>query len=469
VAQEFKLPDLGEGIESGDVVKVLVSEGDTISAEQTVLEIETDKAVLEVPCPFGGKVTKVHVSQGDSVSVGSTLISVDANGASADSSGKTAEDTDKKKDTEKKSEQKKPAKPEPEAAEEKESKKEEPRSEKTPTEKTEPRESEPTEKKPRESETPKQATATGKSSEISVPAGPATRRLARELGIDLTAMAIAYPDARLTPELVKEFVREGKLKQPVGAAAPGGAALPAVELPDFSRWGEIERKSLTKLQSVSADHLAAAWVHVPHVTQFDEADVGALEKLRKRFKDTEQGKQVKLTVTAFVLKACAIALRTYPQCNASIDHEAGELILKKYIHIGMAVDTEAGLIVPVIRDVDRKRVVEIAREITELANRTRDRKVGIEELRGGTFTVTNLGGIGGTAFTPIVNHPEVAILGLSRTREAPVVDDEQLSTKQMLPLCLSYDHRVINGADGARFIRKVVTLLEDPEMLLLEG
>jgi pyruvate dehydrogenase E2 component (dihydrolipoamide acetyltransferase) len=223
---------------------------------------------------------------------------------------------------------------------------------------------------------------------------------------------------------------------------------------------------VSTLNRKSAEHVHAAWVTIPHVTQFDEADITAVEKLRRNHKDS--GDKVKLTVTAFAIKASVAALKAFPKLNSSLDHSAGELIRKNYYHIGVAVDTEAGLIVPVIRDADRKSVLEIAAELADLSERTRQRKVGLEELRGGTFTITNLGGIGGTSFTPIVNYPEVAILGISRTREVPVLRDGQLVTQPILPLSLSYDHRVINGADGARFLRKLASFIEDPGLLLLQ-
>ena len=424
--KEFKLPDLGEGIEAGDIVQVLVAEGDTIVAEQTVVEIETDKAVLEVPCPFAGKVTKVHVSVGDHVPVGATIATLDADGEVAEAPAAEADE------------------PAPAAAE--------------------PTPSVPQPEAPAAPE-PAPAVQPAPATEQPVPAGPATRRLARELGVDLRAVAGVNPGVRLTKEHVKAFVRD---RQSGGApAAAVGIAVAPPPLPDFTQWGEVERVPFTSLQRKTAAHVSVGWSLAPHVTQFDSADITALETLRKRYRDTEQGQRVKLTVTAFVLKALATALDAYPQFNASLDTQANELVLKQYYHIGVAVDTPAGLIVPIIRDVDQKGVLEIAGEMNAIAERTRQRKVGLDELRGGTFTVTNLGGIGGTAFTPIINYPEVAILGLARSREEPVIRDGHFSKRLMLPLCLSYDHRVINGADGARFIRKLATLLEDPEMLLL--
>jgi pyruvate dehydrogenase E2 component (dihydrolipoamide acetyltransferase) len=284
------------------------------------------------------------------------------------------------------------------------------------------------------------------------------------VGVDLRTVARSVGDGvRLSEEHVKAFLREGGA--PAGTNRPGAGP----DLPDFTKWGPVERVPFSSLQRKTAEQLGMAWSVAPHVTQFDTADVTGLEALRKRYRQTAKGGTLKLTVTAFVLRALVSALKAYPQFNASLDTRKNELILKRYYHIGVAVDTESGLIVPVLRDVDRKGVLVLAEEMNEIAERTRQRKIAVDELRGGTFTVTNLGGIGGTAFTPILNYPEVAILGLARSREEPVVRDGALATRLVLPLCLSYDHRVINGADGARFIRKVAALLEDPELLLLDG
>jgi pyruvate dehydrogenase E2 component (dihydrolipoamide acetyltransferase) len=300
--------------------------------------------------------------------------------------------------------------------------------------------------------------------EHDVPAGPATRRLARELGVELADVAGRFPGQRLTEEQVKEFVRTRNSSRGPDAPAAGSAA----ELPDFGQWGEIERVPFGSLQRKTAEHLSNAWRLIPHVTQFDTADVTALEALRKRYRDRGPAKDIKLTVTAFLLKAVTSALKQFPQFNATLDPQKEELILKRYYHIGVAVDTEAGLIVPVLRDVERKGVLDLAAELDEIAERTRRRKVKPEELRGGTFTITNLGGIGGAAFTPIVNYPEVAILGVSRSRQELFLDGKEVRTRTVLPLSLSYDHRVVNGADGARFTRRIAEMLEDPEMLLLQ-
>ncbi|MBI4581592.1 MAG: 2-oxo acid dehydrogenase subunit E2 [Planctomycetes bacterium] len=431
MAQEFKLPDLGEGVEYGDVVQVLVAEGDLIKPEQTILEIETDKAVVEVPCPFGGRIAKLHVKPGEKVKVGQTLVTIETNGAVLAPA---------------------PQAPAPETQTTKAPVADVP-SPGTAVPGVQPGPSTPT--PPR-------------SDDVPVPAGPATRRLARELGVELRDVAAAKPGVRLTEDDVKEYV---KLRMTAAASAPasaagGAGAMPP--LPDFSQWGPIERVALSSLQRKTAENLLASWVG-PHVTQFDEADITTLELLRKRHRGRTGEGGVKLTVTAFVIKAAALALKEFPQFNTSYDPARGELIYKRYYHVGLAVDTPAGLMVAVLRDVDTKRILDIAAEMNDLAERTRQRKITRDEMRGSTFTVTNLGGIGGTAFTPVVNYPEVAILGLARTREQPVVRDGQWATRLMLPLCLSYDHRIINGADGARFTRRLASLLEDPEMLLLEG
>ena len=465
MSKEFALPDLGEGIDAGDVVAVHVSEGDTISSDKTVVEVETDKAVLEVPCPFGGKVTKVHVKQGEKIKVGQTLITVDADGGGEKDESKGE---DKKKDQAAPEDDDKAAEKKPEKQEDQEKDKDE-KKEKQASAKSD--DAEPSKKNPEEKKastpkkTPEQQAQSSDGKDAPLPAGPATRRLARELGVNLYAVADAFPDQRITEDIVKEFVKSGRHTRGDDGEQPRAAAAP---LPDFTQWGEVERKAFSSLQRKTAEHLHHSWVTAPHVTQFDEADISALETLRKKHNAASDTK-VKLTVTAFAIKAAVAALKRFPQFNTSLDLNANELVFKQYYHIGIAVDTEAGLIVPVIRDADRKSLLDLAAEMNETAERTRLRKVGLDELRGGTFTITNLGGIGGTAFTPIVNYPEVAILGIARTRQVPAIQNGELVNRPMLPLCLSYDHRVINGADGARFLRRVAMLLESPDLLLLES
>ncbi|MBP7936649.1 MAG: 2-oxo acid dehydrogenase subunit E2 [Phycisphaerae bacterium] len=439
--QEIKLPDLGEGVKGGDVIQVLVSPGDVVKPEQTVAEVETDKAVLEVPCPVAGKVVQVSVAQGDHIVVGQTLISVETDVTAAVAATPPAAGPAPAADR-----VARPSAPQVTA----------------PVEETVPVAGPVS----AHSVASPAAPAGPARDEAPIAAGPATRRLARELGVDLRVIAQSHPGTRVTDEMVKAFVKQAMT---TGAAAAGGGTcvVAAPPLPDFSQWGPVDRVPFSSLQRKTAEALSVGWSLAPHVTQFEQCDITRVEVLRKRFRDTPQGKEAKLTVTAFVLKALTTVLKAHPQFNASFEHRTNELILKRYYHIGVAVDTEAGLIVPVLRDVDRKGVLQIAAEMNELAERTRKRKVGLDELKGGTFTVTNLGGIGGTAFTPIINYPEVAILGLARSKEEPAVVDGKLTTRLMLPLCLSYDHRVINGADGARFIRKLAGLLEDPEVLLL--
>ena len=419
MATEFKLPDLGEGVEAGDVVSVLVAEGDTIEIDQSVVELETDKALVEVPSSVAGTITKIHISAGDRVPVGSLLISVEEGKKSV------------------------PAEPEAEAP--------------VPAPKEDPeptaRAPEPTPPAPR----PPAPTSNGDP----IPAAPSTRRLARELGVDLTQVAGSGPGGRISQDDVKAAVRD---RQTVGLAPTA-----PVELPDFSRWGDIERQPLSKVRQIIAKNMSQAWQQVAHVTQFDRADVTDLEAFRQRNKEKVEALGAKLTPTVLALKAIITALKTFPQFNASLDAGANEIILKHYYNLGIAVDTERGLLVPVIKDVDRKDILELALELGDISQRARTGKIGLDELQGGTFTVTNLGSLGVGEFTPIVNHPEVAILGFGRAREEATVREGRIEPRLIMPLALSYDHRVIDGADGARFMRKIVDALENPELMLMGG
>jgi pyruvate dehydrogenase E2 component (dihydrolipoamide acetyltransferase) len=293
-----------------------------------------------------------------------------------------------------------------------------------------------------------------------VPAGPATRRLARELGIDLGQVPGSAPHGRVTQEDVKAHVRS----LAAGGARPG-SAITAPPLPRFEQWGPVERQPFESIRRRTAEHVSLSWNLIPHVTHHDLADVTELESFRKQQSETGP----KITVTAFALKAAAIALREFPQVNASLDLSAGQVVVKRYYHLGMAVDTDRGLLVPVVRDVDKKSVHDLAAELAELAERARQKKLSADDMKGGTFTISNLGGIGGTAFTPIVNYPEVAILGLARARLQPVSKDGQFVPRLLLPLSLSYDHRVIDGADAARFTRRLAELLENPLVMLLHA
>ncbi len=414
MATEFKLPDLGEGVEAGDVVSVLVAEGDTVEIDQSVVELETDKALVEVPSSVAGTITKIHISAGDRVPVGSLLISVEEGEKSV------------------------PEEPEAEAPTP------------APKEEPEPRAPEPTPPAPR-------PPANGDP----IPAAPSTRRLARELGVDLTQVAGSGPGGRISQDDIKAAVRDRQ----TGGIAPTAP----VELPDFSRWGNIERQPLSKVRQIIAKNMSQAWQQVAHVTQFDRADVTDLEAFRQRNKEKAEALGAKLTPTVLALKAIITALKTFPQFNASLDTGANEIILKHYYNLGIAVDTERGLLVPVIKDVDRKDILELALELGDISDRARTSKIGLDELQGGTFTVTNLGSLGVGEFTPIVNHPEVAILGFGRAREEATVREGRIEPRLIMPLALSYDHRVIDGADGARFMRKIVDALENPELMLMGG
>ena len=426
---EFKLPELGENIKSGVATKIAVKPGDTVKKDQTVLELETEKAVLEIPSPIDGVVKEILVKAGGEVKIGALIMRIEAGAASEAKEAKKEAPAAPKKEESKKTESAQI--------------KEEPR--------------------PSLAKTPEAVTEPAARSDVA--AAPSVRRFAREIGIDIAQVPSTGSAGRISIEDVKAYAKALN----TGAAARGGAqALPAV-LPDFSKWGTIERQPLSPLRKKAAEHLAQAWQSIPHVTQFDKADITELEKLRKRFGPKVEKAGGKLTVTSFLLKVLASALKNFPQVNATIDIAKNELILKKYCHIGIAVDTDRGLIVPVIRDVDKKSLIQLSVELTQIAEKARTKKTTLEEMQGGTFTITNLGGIGGTAFTPIVNFPEVAILGIARASMEQVYIDNHFVPRLMLPLCLSYDHRVIDGADGARFLRWVVEAIQQPFLMELEG
>ena len=412
--EKIILPELGDGIEGGDVVNILVSKGDEIEKDSVLLELETDKAVLEFPSPQSGRITEIHIQKGDTVTVGQLLVTLDIKG-NKEQSEETA-NSQEEKNIVRQHEQRPEPSHEPE---------------------TQPLLED--EKEP--------------VGEL-LPAGPATRKLARELGMDLSKVQGTGKDGRITLDDVKSHVKHRL------TSTPSLAGVPAVVLPDFSQWGPVERKPFSSLRRKVAETLTAAWSAVPLVTQFDEADVTELEKMRKKNVHDVQEKGGKLTITVFVMKALVTALKAFPQFNASLDVHRGEIIYKQYVNIGVAVDTPSGLIVPVIKNVDDKSLAELAIELTELSKKARDRKVPLEELRGGNLSVSNLGGIGGTGFTPLVNPPDVAVVGLSRSRVVPVWREGQCEPRLVMPFSVSYDHRVIDGADGARFSRLVAHELE---------
>ena len=425
----FALPELGESIESGDVVQVLVAVGDQIAAEQSLLEIETDKAVVEVPSPVGGSVTAIHVEAGDKAAVGQLIVTLETDGAaSAQDNGPAVQPPP-------------PAEPEAAAA--------------APP--------------PREVPvaTPREEPPEPPQSRSGAPAAPSVRRLAREIGVRIDEVPGSGPGGRVSAEDVKRYARA---RRPAAAEpAPAAPAPVVVPLPEFSRWGEVERRPMSNVRRLTADQMARTWATVPQVTQYDLADVTELEELRQKYAPRAVAAGGRLTVTAIALKVVAAALQRFPQFNASVDMSTHEVIFKNYYHVGVAVDTDRGLLVPVIRDVDRKNIMTLAVELNEMAERARNRKTTLEEMQGGTFTVTNLGGIGGTGFSPILNAPQVAILGMARSRMEPVYTGGQFVPRLMLPLSLSYDHRLIDGADGARFVRWVAEALSQPFLLSLEG
>ncbi|MGE3273688.1 MAG: 2-oxo acid dehydrogenase subunit E2 [Vicinamibacterales bacterium] len=466
--QEFLLPNLGDGVASGDVLKVLVKPGDTLAADQPVLELETDKATLEVPSTVAGVVKEIKVKAGEKVKPGQAILSVDE-GAGGASAAPPA-----------------PAEPPKETA---------PAPEMAAPETTPPAAPAPAEESPAPS-APAEPAAGGptpdqrRSSVVEfqarqpsagqappagplAPAAPSVRRLAREIGVDIHQVPGSGANGRISQADVKEFARKvlsslGSSGQ-AAAASARPAAPGALPLPDLSKWGEVERKTMSGIRRKTSEHLSHAWNTIPHVTQFDKADITALEDLRKRYGKEVEKAGGKLTVTAIAAHVVAHALRRFPQFNAAVDAANETIVYRKYVNVGIAVDTEHGLLVPVIRDADKKNVVEIAVEIQALAEKAKARKLSLDEMSGGSMSITNLGGIGGTAFTPIVNWPEVAILGLSRGGTEPVWTNGAFEPRVMLPLSLSYDHRLIDGADAIRFLRWVVDALEQPFTLALRG
>jgi pyruvate dehydrogenase E2 component (dihydrolipoamide acetyltransferase) len=430
MALDFKLPQLAEGVESADVADIHVKVGDVIDSGQIVMELETDKAVMELPCPHAGKVLQILVKTGDTVKVGQAVMQLEASGAA--SNGSVSPETPA-------------AKPSTSAA----------AASSAPTAPA---------KAISAPATPAVAMTVAASPGLPVAAGPATRRLARELGLDLRRVSGTGPGGRITSEDVARFYAGSN----GSTAAGGGAGFAVPPLPDFSQFGTVERQAYTRLQKTVANNLSLAWQIIPHVTQHDLADITDIESARKRFVDNAGKNAPKVTMTAITMKAVVACLQQFPQFNSSYDSAKGELILKRYYHLGVAVDTPTGLVVPVIRDVDQKSVVQLASELTAIAEKARNGKLALDDMRGGTFTITNLGGVGGTAFTPIVNYPEVAILGMSRSQKQLQLNNGELTERLMLPFSLSYDHRVINGADAARFLVKLAGMFTDPFRLLVE-
>lgn len=415
---DVRVPRLAEGVESATVANILVSEGGRIEKDQVILELETEKAVGPIPSPASGTVTKIHVKAGEEVAVGQLLISLAEPG----------------------------------------------RAEKAPEEKpADYSKREATGSAPQETPPRRQAAEDyhyEARSGFAPPASPTVGRIARELGIDLTRVKGSEPGGRITLGDLRAYVqRLQEIAHAPRPAAEKGEKPPPKSI-DFSRWGPVERKQLSSLRRTVGQRMYDSWSTIPHITQLDEADVTGLAALRKKYAPAFEKKGVHLTLTPFVMKAAVAALKKYPIFNSSLDEASGEIVLKKYYHLGVAVDTEAGLIVPVLREADRKGIRELAAELNELVEKTRQRKVSLADLQGGTFTISNQGGIGGGHFTPIINRPEVAILGVGRGMLKPMVKEGKTAARVMLPLCLSYDHRVIDGAGAVRFMNELVQALE---------
>lgn len=444
MAVEFKLPELGENIEKGDVARVLVAVGDVVAKDQALLEIETDKATIEVPSTVAGKITDVRVKAGDKAAVGQVVVVIDdAAGGEAAKAAPAAPA------------QAEAAKPAAEAASKaRESGDEDVAPAPAPAPAPAARPAAPVVDIASARPAPAAPAASVARSEASnVPAAPSTRRYARELGVDIVEVPGTGPGGRIGQADVKEHV-----KTLIGG---GGGARRMAPLPDFSKWGPTESKPMSNIRRKTAEHLSDAWA-APHVTQFDRADVTALEAFRQAYGAKVEKAGGKLTVTAILLKVVALALDRFPQFASSVDMANDAVVYKQYRHVGIAVDTPNGLLVPVIRDVDQKTISQIAAELATVSQKARDKKLSLDDMSGGVFTISNLGGIGGTSFTPIVNIPEVAILGVSRGRVEPVWVDGEFQPREILPLSLSYDHRVIDGADGARFLRYIAEALEQP-------
>jgi pyruvate dehydrogenase E2 component (dihydrolipoamide acetyltransferase) len=422
---DVKLPKLGEGADSGVVVGIFVNVGDTVAQDQPILELENEKAVASVPSTAAGVVEKIHVKAGDRVSVGQRLITL-AGGASAPAAEPAAKPAAKKA----------AAKIAPAPVVEDDDGDEDESAEENP-------------------------------SPVAAPvAAPSLRRMARELGIDLSKVRGSEAGGRITTQDVRNYLAKlvKAASKPATAPAPaaaGAPAKPAAPQVDFSQWGPILKKPVSQLRKVIARRMSESWQAVPRVTQFDDIDFTKLGELRKKYAAAYEAKGVKLTLTPFVLKAVAATLKAHPIFNSSLDEVASEIILKEYIHLGIAVDTEQGLMVPVLRDVDKKSMIELAKELEALAAKARDRKITADEMKGGTFTISNQGAIGGAHFTPIINLPEVAILGLGRGAMKPVVREGQIVARLMTPIALSYDHRVIDGGSAARFTVDLVKAFEN--------
>ena len=468
MATEFKLPNLGENIESGDVVNVLVKEGDEIKANQGVIEIETDKAVIEVPSTQAGRVSKVHVKQGDTIKVGSTLLTLEAGEAAKGDAAPAKAPSAKASETPAPAKQTAAKKPAAATSSEKVSSQASPS--KTPARQPAKAAAAPTaheggngrspaERKHEPERRVQTATAEAPDTTMPAPAGPEVRRLARELGVDLSRVNGSGAGGRITREDVIAAVRQANLS---------GGTLGPRDAEEHDNYGPIQREKLSRIRKTIAANMVNSVQTIPQLTNFDDADITELEQWRKESSADYEKEQIKLTSMAFVMKAVALALKEHRTVNASLDLENEQIVYKQYVNIGVAVDTERGLVVPVVREVDRLSIKEIAKALGELAQKARNGQTTIEEMRGASFSISNLGAIGGVYSTPIINPPEVGILLVGRARKMPVVvDGERIEPRLMMPLSLTYDHRIVDGAAAARFLNEVIDYLESPRRLLL--
>jgi pyruvate dehydrogenase E2 component (dihydrolipoamide acetyltransferase) len=428
---DVKLPQLAEGVESGTVVGILVSEGQEVKKDQPIMELETQKAVGSIPSPASGTITKIHVKEGMEVAVGQTLVSIATDQSAVGTAAQSA----------------KLAATTPSQA----------RSEERPT----PRQ-------PANEPPPQQATdAYRYQSKIGAPppAAPSIRKIARDLGIDLTRVKGSESGGRIVMEDLRTYIQ--RLQQSTfHESAEAVSSVPTTAKPrqadtvDFAKWGPVRREKMSSLRRTVSLRMVQSWTTIPKIDQFADADITAILALRKTFADAYDKKQAHLTLTPFILKAVSNALQKHPRANSSLDEATQEIIFKDYYHIGIAVDTDAGLIVPVLRDVDKRNLLELSRELDELTEKTRQRKISADELQGGTFTISNQGSIGGGHFTPIIYAPQVAILGVGQGGAKAVVVDEKIVIRTLLPLCLAYDHRVLDGADAVRFLKEIIAGLE---------
>jgi pyruvate dehydrogenase E2 component (dihydrolipoamide acetyltransferase) len=436
--KEIKVPDIAESVQTGMITSVLVKKGDHVSIDQPVVEIETDKASTDIPSPFEGVVDEIKVKEGDEVKVNQVIMILET----VEKENETDKEPDKDEGNQERKEKDEDTVKDKEQVKEKDQPKEEKKKDGK-NEKDEKEEESPEEKKRHPS---------------LIPAAPSVRRMARELKVDLEEVKGSGPGERISAEDVTRHS-----EQPKGKTEK--EAKPDEQIPDFSKYGPFKTEKVQTIRRITAENVTRSWQNIPHVTQFDEADVTDLEKFRKQHLDNFGKNGTKLTVTAILLKITGFALQKFPRFNSSLNGE--QIILKQYFNIGVAVDTQQGLLVPVIRDVNSKSLMQLAAELDELAQKARDKKISLDELQGGNFTISNLGGIGGTAFTPIILPPQVAILGVSRATFMPVYEGDELQKRMILPMSLSYDHRVIDGADGARFLRWICDVIEDPYALFM--